>query len=185
MSFQRIPVGAAFSKYNNDPGSGRTGYWDIPPNNYDFYTEEEKYVPNILPDGAICSNWEPLYHEVASDEQKEKDRKAAFEKGVPHGWVAEGEKYKGQATIKLLIKSELHKDEEYGGPFYLDVSPKMKVHDLRGLIRDTCGIMPGMQKLSYAGKNMEDPERTLEHYGIKYWHAKFPGWPVIIRRHNG
>ena len=32
----------AFSKYNDKPGTGKTGYFDIPPNNYPFYMEEEK-----------------------------------------------------------------------------------------------------------------------------------------------
>jgi len=48
--------GSAVSKYNNDPGSGRTGYWEIPPNNYDFYSEEEKYKPNVQADGGILSS---------------------------------------------------------------------------------------------------------------------------------
>jgi hypothetical protein len=49
------PAGAV-SKYNNDPGSGRTGYWEVPPNNYDFYSEEEKYKPNVQADGGILSS---------------------------------------------------------------------------------------------------------------------------------
>ena len=32
----------AFSKYNDKPGTGKMGYFDIPPNNYPFYMEEEK-----------------------------------------------------------------------------------------------------------------------------------------------
>ena len=55
-----------------------------------------------------------------------------------------------------------HHDEEYGGPFWVEVSPKMKVDDLRKAISQACGIMPGMQKLSFAGKNFEDSQRTLE-----------------------
>jgi hypothetical protein len=55
-----------------------------------------------------------------------------------------------------------HHDEEYGGPFWMDVSPKMKIDDLRKAIAEKCGIMPGMQKLSFAGKNFEDSQRTLE-----------------------
>ena len=55
MAFQPYP-GGAVSKYNNEPGSGRTGYWDIPPNNYDFYSEEEKYKPNIQADGGVLSS---------------------------------------------------------------------------------------------------------------------------------
>ena len=105
-----------------------------------------------------------------------------------------------------------HHDEEYGGPFGMEVSPKMKIDDLRKAIAEKCGIMPGMQKLSFAGKNFEDSQRTLEQcvplpplplrrracdtrssvrfspspthrYGVKYWNAKFPHWPLTLRRH--
>jgi len=172
---------AAFSPYNNDPGTGRTGYWEIPPNNYDFYSEEEKYKPRVTPDGAVMSDWRPPYN--PTPEQAAVDRQKAYESGVPHGYVKPGEKYKGQPTVKLLVRSELHRDEEYGGPFHVDVSTKMTVHDLRKVIHDRCGVLPGLQKLAYAGKNMEDPARTLEHYGVKYWHAKFPDWPITIRRY--
>jgi hypothetical protein len=76
-----------------------------------------------------------------------------------------------------------HLDEEYGGPFYISVPVKMKVEDLRNVIRvrpaapqrgqsnvnahpgcsqDACGVMPGLQRLSYAGKNFEDSNRSLE-----------------------
>jgi hypothetical protein len=55
MAFAPYP-GGAVSKYNNEPGSGRTGYWDIPPNNYDFYSEAEKYTPNIQADGGVLSS---------------------------------------------------------------------------------------------------------------------------------
>lgn len=48
--------GSAVSVYNNDPGSGRTGYWEIPPNNYDFYAETEKYKPLVQEDGGILSS---------------------------------------------------------------------------------------------------------------------------------
>ena len=30
---------ASKSKYNNEPGTGLTGYHEIPPNNYPFYSE--------------------------------------------------------------------------------------------------------------------------------------------------
>jgi hypothetical protein len=29
---------------------------------------------------------------------------------------------------------------------------------------------------------MDDAQRTLEHYGVAYWHEKFPHWPLRIRR---
>jgi hypothetical protein len=48
----------------------------------------------------------------------------------------------------------------------------MKVEDLRKVIKAKCGILPGVQKLAYAGKNFEDANRTLEHYGVAYWSKK-------------
>ena len=45
----------AYSKYNDKPGTGRTGYWQIPPNNYDFFEEEEKYQIEYGRDGGIMS----------------------------------------------------------------------------------------------------------------------------------
>ena len=30
------------------------------------------------------------------------------------------------------------------------------------IIQEKCGILPGLQKLAYAGKNFEDSNRTLE-----------------------
>ena len=45
----------AVTKYNPTPGTGRTGYMAIPPNNYPFYNEEEKYVPVVQPDGGQLS----------------------------------------------------------------------------------------------------------------------------------
>lgn len=55
MAFPAYP-GGAVSKYNNEPGSGRTGYWNIPPNAYDFYSEEERYKPVIQADGGVLSS---------------------------------------------------------------------------------------------------------------------------------
>lgn len=43
MTMLDIPKFDAKSKYNDSPGTGRTGLYNIPPNNYDFYTAEEKY----------------------------------------------------------------------------------------------------------------------------------------------
>lgn len=188
---QDYAEGSVKSEYNPTPGTGRTGYMTIPPNNYPFYTEEEKYKPVIQPDGGQLSDWKPLYQ--PSKEQEEIDRKNAYESGVPHGYVPRGFKYQGMPTIKLNVRSELHADDEYGanvdengahtgGPFSIDVSPKMTIEDLRNVIRDKGGIIPGLQKLAYAGKHMDDPKRTLQHYGIEYWHAKFPDWPITVRK---
>jgi hypothetical protein len=132
-----------------------------------------------------------MYHPTA--EQAEADRRAAYEAGVPHGYVVPGDKYKDLSTIELLVQSELHSDDEYGskvdatgrhsgGPFSIAVSPKMRVEELRRVIYEKGGIIPALQRLSFAGKNLEDSQRTLEHYGVAYWHAKFPHWPLKIRR---
>lgn len=48
--------GSALNAYNNEPGSGRTGFFEIPPNNYDWYSEDEKYKPNVQADGGILSS---------------------------------------------------------------------------------------------------------------------------------
>lgn len=48
--------GSAVNAYNNEPGSGRTGFFEIPPNNYDWYSEDEKYKPNVQADGGILSS---------------------------------------------------------------------------------------------------------------------------------
>ena len=212
----------AATKYNPTPGTGRTGFMNVPPNNYPFYSDEEKYVPVMQADGGQLSEWKPMYNPTA--EQAEADRKKAYETGVPHGFVAPGDKYKGLPTIALPVVSDLHSPEEYGekvdangkhsgGPFVLHVSPKMRIEELRKVIMVSCmlckkdyvvvwylqsimnesqwnnnkmqdksGIIPALQKFSYAGKNLEDSQRTLEQYGIAYWNKKFPGWPLKIRR---
>lgn len=152
-------------------GSGRTGYIPVPPNNYPFYNNDEKYVPVMQADGGQLSGerrpsashcpappatqqheftpalptaeWKPMYHPTA--EQAEADRKKAYELGVPHGYVAPGNKYKDLPTIRLTVLSELHTPEEYGdsvdakgrhsgGPFAIEVSPKMRVEELRKVI---------------------------------------------------
>eukprot|EP00879_Flechtneria_rotunda_P026285 GHRR01028018.1.p1 GENE.GHRR01028018.1~~GHRR01028018.1.p1 ORF type:complete len:142 (+),score=15.29 GHRR01028018.1:308-733(+) len=93
--------------------------------------------------------------------------------------------------LPLLIQ---HDDNEYGadigpdgnhtgGPFTIRVSPLMRVEELRNVIRDTGGILPALQKLSYAGKHLNDAQRTLEQYGVAYWHNKFPHWPIKVRRY--
>merc|ERR1711959_666978 len=151
----------------------------------------EKYEPVVQPDGGQLSDWKPLYQ--PTKEEEEEDRKRAYETGVPHGYIPRGNRYQGMPTIKLHVQSEIHEDDEYGarvnqngkhsgGPFVIQVSPKMTVEDLRLEIKDKGGIIPGMQKLAYAGKKLDDPKRTLEHYGVSYWHKKFPDWPITIRK---
>jgi len=91
-----------------------------------------------------------MYNPTA--EQAEADRKLAYETGVPHGFVAQTDKYKGLPTIALLVVSELHAPEEYGdkvdekgrhsgGPFVVHVSPKMRIEELRRMIMvSPCGL---------------------------------------------
>jgi len=45
-----------------------------------------------------------------------------------------------------------------------------------GKSQDNSGIPPGIQRLAYAGKNLDDPDRKLKKFGIAYWHSKFPDW---------
>ena len=52
------------------------GYHDIPPNNYPFFSEEEKYKPLIQNDGGILSDWKELYN--PTPEQAEEDRAKAY-----------------------------------------------------------------------------------------------------------
>jgi hypothetical protein len=118
-------------------------------------------------------------------EQADADRKAAYERGVPHGYVAPGDKYAGLPTITIKVVSELvsrvgrggvggcsgnlhptistmviiacthtqnarpcmkHEESEYGehvdaagkhsgGAFEVTVSPKMRIEELRKIIR--------------------------------------------------
>lgn len=46
-----------------------------------------------------------MYHPTL--EQAEADRRAAYESGVPHGYVAPGDKHRGRAIIALRVVSEL------------------------------------------------------------------------------
>lgn len=34
-------------------------------------------------------------------------------------------------------------------------------------LQDKSGIIPALQKLSYAGKNLDDPQRTLAQYAVR------------------
>eukprot|EP00775_Hariotina_reticulata_P008823 gene8823-9002_t len=180
-----------FSKQNPTPGTGRTGFLPVPPNNYPFYRQDEVYNPVLQSDGGQLSEWQPLY--APTRDQAETDRAAAYAAGVPHGYIAPGDKFRGLPTIQLTVTSELHDDHEYGaevddagshsgGPFTINVSPKMRIEELRNVIRDVGGVLPALQKLSYAGKHLDDAQRTLEQYGVAYWHNKFPHWPLKIRR---
>lgn len=54
-----------------------------------------------------------MYH--PTPEQAEADRRAAYERGVPHGYVAAGDKYAGLPTIALRVVSELVRASWEGG----------------------------------------------------------------------
>eukprot|EP00958_Prasinococcus_capsulatus_P023052 scaffold3341_cov317-Prasinococcus_capsulatus_cf.AAC.1 len=93
-----------------------------------------------------------------------------------------------------------------GGPFRIAVSPRMKVGEFKNLLRDACGILPGLMNLSFrgacmrdcvrgttgaayaarwvprAGTKLADNERRLEQYGVAYWHKLFPDWPIVLTR---
>lgn len=155
-------------------GTGRTGYLSVPPNNYPFYSESEKYTPIVQADGGQLSEWQPMYN--PTQERAEADRKLAYETGVPHGYRAPGAGEGATDAIALTVVSELHDADEYGadidaatgrhsgGPFEIKVSPAMRIEELRSVIYRVGGILPALQKLSYAGKNFEDSQRTLEQY---------------------
>jgi len=107
-------------------------------------------------DNDGCVDWKPLYQ--PSKEQEDEDRKKAYETGVPHGYVPRGFRYEGMPTIKLTVQSELHTEKEYGskrdqngkhsgGPFTIDVSPKMTIEDLRLVIKVSEQERPEWQAL--------------------------------------
>ncbi|KAF8060592.1 ubiquitin [Scenedesmus sp. PABB004] len=220
----------AFSPHNPTPGTGRVGFLPVAPNNYPFYCEgAEVYTPLVQADGGQLSEWQPMYQ--PSRDQAQADRAAAYAAGVPHGFVAPGDRLAGLPTIELTVVSELvcarrtpaswaptadrprgaalapahelcaaprraapqHDASEYGarvasdgshsgGPFTVRVSPGIRVEELRAVIRDAGGILPALQRLAYAGKHLDDAQRTLQQYGVAYWHAKFPHWPLTVRR---
>ena len=147
----------------------------------------------------MFSDWEPLYE--PSTVKADADRLAAHKAGVPHGadlaqfpeYKVVGKSFDGEAErlaekygtdsmIKILVTSQLHRDEEYGGPFWITVPSKIRVYELRRIIANKCGVLPGLQRLTFAGKKMDDSERNLEHYGFKYWNKKFPDWPIVMRK---
>ena len=159
-----------------------------------------RYKPRHTGDGGVFSDWQPMYE--PSTVKEDADRLAAFETGTPRGADAAGavpayravgdsfageaerlrEKYEGAPILRLLITSQLHRDEEYGGPFWIEVPSKTRLFELRRVIAHVCGVLPGLQRLTFAGKKMDDAERNLEHYGVKYWIKKFPDWPIVMRR---
>ena len=135
-------------------------------------------------------------------EQAEADRDAAFAAGVPFGSSPAKAAAKGAAAsnaspprppLRLRVVSELHADDEYGpntrpdgsrygGEVVIELSPDERVEAVRLAVRDATGVPPALCRLSFAGTRLEDAQRTLGHYGVAYWHAKFPHWPLVITR---
>eukprot|EP00198_Chlamydomonas_reinhardtii_P006751 XP_001696087.1 predicted protein [Chlamydomonas reinhardtii] len=175
--------------------SGRSDPSCVPPPGADPTAYEvafSKYNPT--------PEWEPMY--APSKEQAEADRAAAYAAGVPHGYLAPGASRaaagaaEGEEVLQLWVVSELHGDGEYGaqvdaagsgrhrgGPFRVAVGARTRVEELRAVLRDAGGLLPALQRLSYAGKHLDDSQRTLQHYGIAYWHKRFPHWPIKIRKY--
>lgn len=181
----------AFSEYNNNPGSGASGFHAIAPNGgYDFYDEEyEKYKPIVK--GAngegVVSEWSMKTTYDPTREEYLRDVAEAEANGVPLGTFIETRrtsvvKTMAEERVTLTVRSLLHSDAEFGGPFEVTIAAGARVHELKKLIADKCGVLPGLQCLSYAGKRLDDPNRTLLHMGVRYWHARFPRWPVTILR---
>jgi hypothetical protein len=48
-----------YSASNPSPGTGRTGFMYVPPNNYPFYNDEEQYKPVMQADGGQLSGTWP------------------------------------------------------------------------------------------------------------------------------
>jgi hypothetical protein len=176
----------AFSKYNDRPGSGYTGFARIAPNGgYDFYEEEDKYAPNVRGDptnGGVSTEWTPGYEPTR--EEYLRDKAEAEAAGVPLGSMLAQKHAKNVETqrMTLTVRSLLHTDAEYGGPFEIEVTPYTRVAEVKKIIANKCGVLPGLQKLTYAGRDLDDPNRTLGQMGCRYWHAKFPRWPLTIVR---
>jgi hypothetical protein len=169
----------AFSKYNNHPGTGGSGaHAEVPPNAYDFYDDDEKYVPNVVgAHGAVSSEWNFKYNPTRDEYLRDKAEAEAA--GVPLGAYVEARAPKPK-TLRLLVASAAHIDAEYGGPFWVSVSSAMRVVEFKKVIYEHTGVMPGLIRLAYAGKKLDDENRKLEHYGVRYWNAKFPDWPIMM-----
>jgi len=175
----------AFSKYNNRPGTGGSGaHGTIPPNGgYDFYAEDELYAPATRAHGGASTEWTPLYDPTR--EEFLRDKEEAVKSGIPIGAMIEAkerERIRPPTPLRLLVTSMLHVDAEYGGPFWIDVYDTMRVAEVKKTIADKCGVMPGLMRLTYAGKKLDDNARTLAQMGVRYWNAKFPDWSLTMVR---
>lgn len=163
----------------------------MPPNNYPFYSEDEKYKPKVQPDGGQWSETREMYNPTS--EEAEADRLKAYAAGVPHGYVPRGTAapVASSRPLKLTVSSSFFKDSEYGpetkpdgmhcgGAFVIEVASSMRVDDLKLLIQEKGGVPVSLQKLAYGGKRLVDPNRTLAQYGVAYWNKRFPNWELKL-----
>jgi hypothetical protein len=136
-------------------------------------------------------------------EQAEADRDAAFAAGVPFGSpspaaanaaanadAATPASPPRRALLRLRVVSELRDVFETSEDrpaaakelATLELPPDARVEAVRLAVRDATGVPPALCRLRYAGQALDDAQRTLGHYGVAYWHAKFPHWPLVIAR---
>lgn len=193
------------SPANPTPGTGATGHQPIPPNNYIFYAmchDDIIYRQRVMDDKlGYLTQWQEPYKPTADELKAAKEE--AYRKGVPQesayhknlDVAAEGaaDDADDADTVNLLVRSELHFPGEYGtqvdekgkhsgGPARVRLPLNLKIAEVHQVLHKKMGLLPAHQCLAFAGKNFEDNQRTLEHYGVRYWHRKFPDWPLTVRR---
>jgi hypothetical protein len=134
-------------------------------------------------------------------EQADADRDAAFAAGVPFGSApraaADGASSASAPStaqarrrpLRLRITSELHSGAAddcpafaQPGGLWLDLDADGTVESVRLAVRDAAGVPPALCRLSFAGRRLDDARRTLGQFGVAFWHAKFPHWPLVIVR---
>ena len=177
----------AFSRYNENPGSG-LGSGECPtapPNTgYDFYAEDdERCVPVVTRSGAVYSEYRTMYDPTRDEYLRDVEK--AKERGVPIGTVIEervAANVRPRKMLRLLVTSRLHVDAEYGGPFWIDVADDARISEVKKLIGERVNILPGIIRLAYAGKKLDDHAKTLAQSGVRYWNEKFESWPLTILR---
>lgn len=171
----------------------------MPPNNYVFYSRFHDgiiYKQRIMDDKlGYLSEWATPYK--PSEEELARHKEEAYRRDVPYGLSPEDDCARSAGVdddkVTLLVRSELHHDSEYGtdvdadgkhsgGPGHVTLSLKMRIAEVHQVLRRELGLLPAHQCLAFAAHNLEDNQRTLEQYGVRYWHAKFPDWPLTVRR---
>lgn len=179
----------AFSRYNTNPGVGANAngeYGTAPPNTgYDFYREEdERWDPLVTESGAVSSGCRTSMYDPTREEYL-RDVARAKEMGVPIGTVIEervAARKRPRKMLRMLVTSRLHVDAEYGGPFWIDVADDARISEVKKLIGERVNVLPGVIRLGFAGKKLDDHAKTLAQAGVRYWHEKFESWPLTILR---